>query len=83
MPQYFTTIKTEDTNNDDAVRIHNRKLNNYIKYGWDGVDVPRETIEGGELEGRNVKDHSTSTTVKNFNYVICTTLCCDDDHNRY
>lgn len=86
--QYFRVIQTFNPDQDWVRTIHQQKLNNYAKYHepWTDEEVgkmPRDPITGELIMNWYVPDFEIkhvcqSGGVKDYIYVITTTLCCED-----
>ena len=81
--QYFRTIMTKDHREEDVARDHGQKLNNYLKYDWPVPDAQMTDMKRVALPyEREVESQSTTSTVKNNEFILVTTLCCEDDHGE-
>lgn len=92
--QYFRLILTNAGDQDAVRRIHEEKLNNYAKYKqpWTNEDLgkqPRGPM--GEvldfitkrplsevLPDFEIKHTNTTTTTKDYIFIMSTSLCCED-----
>lgn len=78
---YFEVIITSQVGDEVTAGItHRQKLNNYINYGWADTTVPanRQKLS----KPIEVESQSTSTAMKNHNFVITTVLCCERNEER-
>ena len=80
---YFRVINTSHPKEDVAVAEHTQKLNNHLLYDYAGTNADlgklsqaRQLIYGYKIE---VHSQSTSTTVKNHDFVITTVLLCEKE----
>lgn len=81
---YFRTISTIGPNEPSVIiREHDEKLANYLRYGYPASHVVVQDMAGKgrvkELDYEiEIKQMSTTSAVKNHDYVLVTVLCCED-----
>lgn len=74
---YFRTIQTSDPDPEIARSTHEQKLNNYLNYDYAAAN--KDISESrNRRPSPEVESHSTTTSVKGNNFIITTTLCCED-----
>lgn len=80
MAYFFRVIKTSLPDEDLVRAVHEAKLNNYLKYGWpeDVVSEARKAMPWNV----EIESQSTAITMRNHNFVIVTTLCCENGEEK-
>lgn len=77
--QYFRLVQTAAGSQDDVRRLHEEKLNNYARYKYPEVNEKLPPgIETWVVPDFEIKHTNTSTTTKDYIFIITTSLCCED-----
>jgi hypothetical protein len=80
---YFHIVKSQNPKEEVAVKEHQQRLNNYLKYKFSGTDNEISSVTKFDYSPRpyivKVCSQSSSTCMKNHDFVITTVLCCEDE----
>jgi hypothetical protein len=86
--QYFRVITTRDKPDPNGIdrchRLHEQKLNNYMKYGqpFEDAELPISLPELSEKIEKEVESQSTAIGLTDHLIILTTTLCCENEYER-